>query len=42
VQSLVHHPTPAFLLLAPVSLCAVPLVVSLSVEAPRRAALASD
>jgi predicted MFS family arabinose efflux permease len=42
VQSLVHHPTPAFLLLAAVSLCAVPLVVSLSVEAPREAGLASD
>jgi hypothetical protein len=38
----VHHPTPAFLLLAAVSLCAVPLVVALSVEAPRGAGLASD
>jgi len=35
VQLLVHHPTPAFLLLAGVSLCAVPLVVSLSIEPPR-------
>jgi nitrate/nitrite transporter NarK len=42
VQSLVHHPTSAFLLLAAVSLCAVPLVMSLSVDAPRDAGLASD
>jgi predicted MFS family arabinose efflux permease len=30
VQLLVHHPTPAFLLLAAISLCAVPLVLALS------------
>jgi predicted MFS family arabinose efflux permease len=35
VQLLVHHPTPAFLLLAAVSLCAVPLVLALSTESPR-------
>jgi hypothetical protein len=34
VQSLVHHPTAAFLLLAGVGLCAVPLVIALTVEAP--------
>jgi len=33
VQLLVHHPTPAFLLLAAVSLCAAPLVVALSTDA---------
>jgi len=32
VALLVHHPTPAFLLLAVVSLCAVPLVAALSTE----------
>ena len=32
VALLVHHPTPAFLLLAGISLCAVPLVVALSTE----------
>jgi predicted MFS family arabinose efflux permease len=35
VQLLVHHPTPAFLLLAAVSLCALPLVLVLSPDAPR-------
>jgi hypothetical protein len=35
VQLLVHHPTPAFILLAAVSLCAAPLVLSLSTDAPR-------
>jgi predicted MFS family arabinose efflux permease len=34
VQSLVHHPTLSFLLLAAVGLCAVPLVVTLAVAAP--------
>ena len=33
VAPLVHHPTPAFLLLAAISLCAVPLVAALSTEA---------
>jgi predicted MFS family arabinose efflux permease len=38
VQLLVHHPTSAFLLLAAVGLCAVPLVVALSPDASTRAA----
>jgi hypothetical protein len=37
VQLLVHHPTPAFLLLAAVSLCAVPLVVAMSTDSVSRA-----
>ena len=32
VAVLVHHPTPAFLALALVSLCAVPLVLALSTD----------
>jgi predicted MFS family arabinose efflux permease len=37
VQLLVHHPTPAFLVLAAVSLCATPLVLALAPEeAPQR------
>jgi nitrate/nitrite transporter NarK len=36
VQLLVHHPTPAFLVLAAVALCATPLVVWLSPDAARR------
>ena len=36
VQLLVHHPTPAFLVLAAVALCATPLVIWLSPDAARR------
>jgi hypothetical protein len=32
VAVLVHHPTPAFLALAVVSLCAAPLVLALSTD----------
>jgi predicted MFS family arabinose efflux permease len=42
VQLLVHHPTPAFLLLAAVGLCAVPLVVVLSPDAARVAVVAPE
>jgi hypothetical protein len=43
VQVLVHHPTPAFLLLAFVGLCAVPLLNRLGpVLASARRDLASD
>jgi cyanate permease len=37
VQLLVHHPTSAFLLLAAISLCAVPLVIAMSTDSASRA-----
>ena len=37
-----HHPTPAFLRLAAVGLCAVPLVVVLSPDAARVAVVAPE